>query len=183
MYTDGSGTVAQKPYGYGAVLIANGKEKEISGGGPQGSNNKAELTAVIAALWSLKPQKRPYQVVVHSDSEYVVNAFNKGWINRWSTNGWKNNRGKPTSNRPEWETLLALTEMWHMEVTFQHVRGHSKDNSSPHTIYNTRCDKLANKARRKVEQDVENGLYESEDEISEAAAFDLREFWKGRAQV
>lgn len=110
----------------------NDVKKEISGGKKNTTNNIMEVTAVIEAL---KQLKRECQVEVYSDSAYVVNAFNNGWIYNWIKNNWKTASKEPVKNKELWQELYNLTKKH--KVTFVKVKGHS-DNE-----FNNRCDELA----------------------------------------
>ncbi len=127
IYSDGSCLGNPGPGGWASILTCQGVEKIISGGEPHTTNNRMELMAVIAALKLLKFKCK---VTVITDSQYVVNAFNKGWINNWEKNGFK---GRP--NTDCWKVLREL-ERKH-DVTFQWIKGHA---GHP---YNERCDKEA----------------------------------------
>ena len=89
LYTDGACSGNPGPGGWGAVLIFNGIEKELSGANPNTTNNVMEITAVIEGLKALK---RPCNVNIYSDSAYVVNCFEKDWINNWIKNNWVNSK-------------------------------------------------------------------------------------------
>ena len=138
LYTDGACSGNPGAGGYGAILIYRGIEKEISGGEPSTTNNRMEIFAVIAGLRCLKES---CDVTIYSDSAYTVNAFNKGWIQGWKTNGWKKADGKPVLNADLWLELLSLMEPH--EIRFVKVKGHA-DNE-----YNNRCDALARSAIKK----------------------------------
>ena len=120
------------PGGWGAVLMYNEAKKEISGGAKDTTNNIMEITAVIEAL---KMLKRDCEVDLYSDSAYVVNAFNNGWIYNWIKNNWKTSSKEPVKNKELWEELYELTKKH--KVNFIKVKGHS-DNE-----FNNRCDELA----------------------------------------
>jgi len=139
LYTDGACSGNPGPGGYGAILIYNGVEKEISGGEKNTTNNKMEMLAVIKGLEMLK---EPCEVEVYSDSAYVVNSIEKGWIDSWKKNGWKKADKKPVKNVDLWERLLDL--MKNHKVTFLKVKGHA-DNE-----LNNRCDRLAVMEREKL---------------------------------
>jgi len=124
------------PGGWGSVLIYNEYKKEISGGSKETTNNIMEMTAVIEAL---KLLKRPCNVEIYSDSAYVVNAFEQGWIYGWQKNNWKTASKEPVKNKELWEELIALIKT-HNNVKFIKVKGHS-DNK-----LNNRCDELARNA-------------------------------------
>ena len=132
IYTDGACSGNPGPGGYGAVLVYNGKEKEISGGEKNTTNNKMELTAVIEALRLLK---EPCSVTVTTDSKYVCDSMTKGWAESWKKKGWKKADGKPALNTELWDQLLTLCEKH--RVKFIWVKGHA---GHP---YNERCDRLA----------------------------------------
>lgn len=124
------------PGGWGSVLIYNEHKKEISGGSKETTNNIMEMTAVIEAL---KLLKRSCNVEIYSDSAYVVNAFEQGWIYGWQKNNWRTASKEPVKNKELWEELIALIKT-HNSVKFIKVKGHS-DNA-----LNNRCDELARNA-------------------------------------
>jgi len=135
LYTDGACSGNPGPGGWGAVLIFNGIEKELSGANPSTTNNIMEITAVIEGLKALK---RPCNVNIYSDSAYVVNCFEKDWINNWIKNNWVNSKKEPVKNKELWLELYNLTKIH--KVTFNKVKGHSN------VKYNNRCDELARNA-------------------------------------
>lgn len=132
IYTDGACSGNPGPGGWGAILIYNGIKKELSEGKKHTTNNEMELTAVVNALKCLK---EPCAVTVYSDSQYVVNAINKGWLNNWKKNGWKNSKKELLPNLELWQELCNLIKIH--KVEFNWVKGHA-DNE-----YNNRCDSLA----------------------------------------
>ena len=132
IYTDGACSGNPGPGGWGAVLIYNNIKKEISGGNKKTTNNIMEITAVIEAL---KLLKEPCDVSLYSDSAYVVNAFEKNWIEDWIHNNWKTAAKDPVKNKELWQELYELTKIH--KVTFNKVKGHA-DNE-----LNNRCDELA----------------------------------------
>lgn len=132
IYTDGACSGNPGPGGYGAILIYNGKEKEISGGEKNTTNNKMEMMAVIKALEVLKEK---CDVEVYSDSAYVVNSINNKWVYSWKKNNWIKSDKTKAKNIELWEELLKLISFH--KVKFIKVKGHA-DNE-----YNNRCDKLA----------------------------------------
>lgn len=135
IYTDGACSGNPGAGGYGAVLLYGDKRKELSQGYRMTTNNRMEVLAVIKALEILKGQ---CSVTLYSDSKYVVDAIEKGWVKKWKANGWKRNQKELASNIDLWERLLELLEKHH--VVFHWVKGHA-DN-----IENERCDFLARKA-------------------------------------
>lgn len=132
IYTDGACSGNPGPGGWAAILMAGGHTKELSGGDKDTTNNRMELLGVISGLKALK---YPCKVTVYSDSAYIVNAFNQGWIDKWIQNGWKNSAKAQVANIDLWKELVELTSRH--EVTFMKVKGHA-DNE-----YNNRCDELA----------------------------------------
>ena len=138
LYTDGACSGNPGPGGYGAVLIYGGVEKEIFGGEKSTTNNKMEMMAVIKGLEALK---EPCEVDVYSDSAYIVNAIEQGWIESWKKNGWRKADKKPVKNVDLWEKLLELMD--NHKVTFNKVKGHADDE------YNNRCDRIAVRERDK----------------------------------
>jgi ribonuclease HI len=146
VWTDGSGTTAQTPGGWAYVLryvdpITGGMiEKEGFGGSFEGSNNQMELSA---ALYGLRALRKSCKVIVHSDSKYVVNPFNRGWIDAWRNRNWTK-----LKNLDLW--LALIEEADRHETTFKWVprRGHPG---------NERADKLAGQARRAIDKAREDG--------------------------
>lgn len=141
IYTDGAARGnPDGPGGYGAVLEyvdTKGElhTKELSQGYKKTTNNRMELMAVIAGLKALN---RPCEVELYSDSQYVVNAFNKHWIDGWIKKGWKRGKNEPVKNVDLWKRLLSAKEKH--QVKFIWVKGHD---GHPQ---NERCDKLATSA-------------------------------------
>ncbi len=141
LFTDGACSGNPGPGGYGAILRSMGSEKELSGGEPNTTNNRMELTAVIVGLQALK---RPCSIDIYSDSQYFVNGITKGWAENWMAKGWKKADGKPALNADLWETLLQ--ELSRHEVRIHWVRGHA---GHPE---NERCDALAVAASQKYKK-------------------------------
>ncbi len=135
IYTDGACSHNPGPGGWAAVLIYKGSEKRISGFVPDTTNNRMELSAVLEALKALK---EPCIVTVHTDSAYIHNAFERGWIDKWQVNGWKNASKQPVENQDLWKAILGAAKT-HC-VTYKKVKGHADDK------YNNICDELARKA-------------------------------------
>jgi ribonuclease HI len=132
LYTDGACSGNPGRGGWGAVLLFEGREKEISGYEEHTTNNRMELQAAIEGLNALK---FPCEVELYSDSSYLVNAFQNDWITGWKRNGWRNSSKDEVKNRDLWEQLDSLCHTH--KITWIKVKGHS-DNE-----YNNRCDKLA----------------------------------------
>ena len=132
IYTDGACRGNPGRGGWGAILVYGTREKELSGGEPHTTNNRMELSGVIAALAALR---EPCEVTLTSDSSYVVNSVNNGWVENWRARGWRKADKSPALNVDLWEQLLGLLAKH--TVTFKWVQGHAGHS------YNERCDKLA----------------------------------------
>ncbi len=148
IYTDGACSGNPGPGGWGAIILFGEVEKELSGFETDTTNNRMELSAVINALKALK---QPCEVEVFSDSAYVINAFEKNWIQGWKQNAWRNASGDDIKNPDLWADLLELTQIH--EVKWNKVKGHSSNE------YNNRCDKLAVDAyKNAVKPDMQTEL-------------------------
>lgn len=132
IFTDGACSGNPGPGGWGVVLRFGTKEKELSGGEKNTTNNRMELTAAIMGLSALKESCK---VRLVTDSKYVADGITKGWAASWRKNGWKKADKKPALNPDLWEKLLDLIE--EHDVTIDWVKGHAGH------IENERCDKLA----------------------------------------
>lgn len=135
IYADGACSGNPGPGGWAACLIFGPHYKEISGYCPETTNQRMELKSAIEGLRNLK---RPCRVKLYSDSAYLVNAFNLGWISNWRKNGWLTSKRKPVSNEDLWRELTDFAKLH--EIEWIKVKGHS-DNK-----YNNRCDALAKQA-------------------------------------
>lgn len=140
LYTDGACSGNPGPGGWGAILLWKGKEREITGGAPDTTNNRMEMMAVIEGLKALK---KPCHVKIHSDSALIVNTFKKGWIKSWQQRGWKKSNKKPVENRDLWEKMLKVMKPHTIE--WIKVKGHA-DNQ-----LNNRADQLAVSASKKFQ--------------------------------
>jgi ribonuclease HI len=134
IYTDGACRGNPGPGGWGALLSSGEHEKELSGAEPLTTNNRMELTAVIRALEALK---RPSEVRIFTDSEYVRRGITE-WVRSWKARGWKTADRKPVKNQDLWERLDALAAGHKIE--WRWVKGHSG------VPGNERVDRLANEA-------------------------------------
>lgn len=132
IFTDGACLGNPGPGGWGVILRYNGKEKTLSGGEAETTNNRMEILAVIKALEALKEK---CNIELYTDSQYVCNAINKGWAQKWKGNNWKRNKNEPALNSDLWEVLLNLLEK--QNVKFNWVKGHAGHEE------NERCDTLA----------------------------------------
>lgn len=141
IYTDGSARGnPDGPGGYGTILVyidSKGieHEREYSAGYKKTTNNRMELMAAIVGLEALT---KPCNVLLYSDSQYLVKAFNEHWLESWIKKGWKRGKNEPVKNIDLWKRLLKAIELH--QVTFEWVKGH---NGHP---MNERCDILATTA-------------------------------------
>jgi ribonuclease HI len=149
IYTDGACIGNPGPGGYGVVMIYGSHRKEFSGGFRLTTNNRMEIFAAIAGLSALKSK---CNVTIYSDSQYLVDAMQKGWVTRWQRNNWWRTKSEPARNIDLWERLLDLCAQH--EVTFVWIKGHAN-----HTE-NERCDLLSNIAATAADLPVDEH-YES----------------------
>ena len=133
IFTDGGCRGNPGPGGWGALLQAGNREKEICGGETDTTNNRMELTAVIRALESLK---RPLSVQIHTDSQYVQKGISQ-WIHNWKRNGWRTTDKKPVKNADLWQALDHLAGQHQIQWIW--VKGHAGHAG------NERADMLANR--------------------------------------
>lgn len=133
VYTDGACKGNPGPGGWGVWMVSGSHEKEMWGGERSTTNNRMELTAVIEALNVLK---RPCEVVLYTDSEYVRKGITE-WINGWKRRGWKTADNKPVKNADLWQTLEQAATRH--RVDWRWVKGHAGDPG------NERADGLANR--------------------------------------
>lgn len=143
IYTDGSSRGNPGPGGFGTILDYKGKRKEISAGYRLTTNNRMELLAVIAGLEAIK--KNGWNVRVVSDSKYVVDAVEKGWLKNWKA---KNYKGK--KNADLWDRFLEAYSRHN--VKFHWIKGHA---GHPE---NERCDQLAVEAAMGSKLNVDAGF-------------------------
>jgi ribonuclease HI len=120
IYTDGGCRGNPGPGGWAAIIYQGTKPKEISGAEKNTTNQRMELRAAIEGLRNLK---EPSRVGLHSDSAYLVNAMNEGWLPNWESNGWKTAKKQPVKNAVLWRQLLELAKIH--EVKWVKVKGHA----------------------------------------------------------
>jgi ribonuclease HI len=151
IYTDGAcDPNPGGPGGYGAVLIYNSKQKEISGGFCSTTNNRMEIYAAIKGLEALKTACK---VTLYSDSKYLVNAMTERWVERWKENSWWRNKQEKAVNIDLWEKLLLLCKFH--DVEFKWVKGH--DGNS----LNEKCDYLSVTALKQKDLPIDEGYKNS----------------------
>ena len=141
LYTDGACSNNPGIGGYCSILQYNGKEKVISGGEEETTNNRMELMGVLKGLQAIKKGSK---VEVYSDSAYVINAFELGWIDSWQKNNWKTSGKTPVLNMDLWKALLDETSR--LQVKWCKVKGHA-DNE-----LNNRCDEIARAEVQKIKE-------------------------------
>lgn len=140
IYTDGAARGNPGPGGYAAVLEyidsrGISHTKEVFAGCGMTTNNRMELVAAIAGIRCLI---MPCEVILYSDSKYLVDAFNQGWIKKWQNNEWKKSDGTPVKNIDLWKLLIEVKQPHN--ITFRWVKGHAGNRQ------NERCDQLATAA-------------------------------------
>ena len=128
------------------MLLYSNERKELSGGYRRTTNNRMEILAAIEGLEALKER---CQVTLYSDSQYLVNAIEKGWAKRWRANGWRRGKNAKALNPDLWDRLLELCE--YHDVKFRWIRGHTGNTE------NERCDQLATGAARQPNLLVDKG--------------------------
>jgi ribonuclease HI len=148
MYTDGAARGNPGPGGYGVVLLYKGHRRELSAGYRLTTNNRMELLAVIVGLEALK--RKNLKVKIYSDSRYVVDAVNKGWLTDWEAKGFNKKK-----NPDLWRRFLIVSQGF--DIEFIWVKGHAN------IPENERCDQLAVEASLKKDLMADRG-YEAENE-------------------
>jgi ribonuclease HI len=152
IYTDGGCEPNPGTGGYGVVLLHSKKRAEASGGFRLTTNNRMEIFAAITGLEMLK---QPCRVTLYSDSQYLVDAMTKGWVESWERKQWWRSKTERVLNRDLWERLVHLRKTH--QVEFRWVRGHA---GNPE---NERCDQLSSAALRQPNLPADEG-YKSESE-------------------
>lgn len=132
IYSDGACLGNPGRGGYGTVLLAGKHRKELSAGYRRTTNNRMELLGAIVGIEALK---RPCRIVLWSDSQYLVHALTKGWLEGWQKRGWRTSGKEPVKNQDLWQRLLRAVDPHTIE--WRWVRGHTGD------VENERCDQLA----------------------------------------
>ena len=156
VYTDGGARGNPGPGGYGAILTFGKHRKELKGAFDHTTNNRMELMAVISALESLKES---CEVLLHSDSKYVIDALTKNWLKGWKRKGWIKSDKKPVLNQDLWRRLDAAAGRH--EVTWKWVKGHA---GNP---LNERCDELVHEAIDAGKLQVDQGYLDQQNAFDE----------------
>lgn len=142
IYTDGACSGNPGPGGWAAVLLYQERVKEVWGAEEQTTNQRMELTAVLEGLKALKV--RNWQVKIYTDSAYIVNAFDRGWLKTWAQNGWITSGKKPVANQDLWQEIKRQTGNNRVQVI--KVPGHKG------VKWNERCDELARQAIKNLKR-------------------------------
>jgi ribonuclease HI len=150
IYTDGACLGNPGRGGYGVVLLGGGHRKELSAGYRKTTNNRMEIMGPIAGLSALK---KPCSVTLFSDSQYVVNAMSKGWVQQWKARSWRRSNKEKAMNSDLWEQMLSVCKIH--QVRFSWVRGHDGN------IENERCDVLAVEASNQPSLLIDTGYENS----------------------
>jgi ribonuclease HI len=161
IYTDGGCEPNPGPGGFGAVLLHPKKRLEVSGGFRKTTNNRMEIYAAIKGLELLK---QPCQVVVYSDSQYVVESMMKGWAANWKKKNWRLSSKEWAKNIDLWDKLLSLCATH--QVEFRWVKGHAG------TVENERCDQLSSEAIRRPDLPIDEGYEDSAAVLEKLPEFD-----------
>ncbi len=144
IYTDGACSGNPGPGGWSAILIYRDTKLELSGYEAYTTNNRMELMGPIMALSKLK---EPCEVLLHSDSSYVVNAFEKRWLDSWQKRNWLTAAKKPVENQDLWRRLLEIAAPH--RIQWIKVKGHAD------VEMNNRCDELA---RGEIKRHASDGI-------------------------
>ncbi len=137
LYSDGACSGNPGKGAYAAIIQDNDKETEYIKAYKHTTNNRMELLGIIEPLEQLE---KPSEITIYSDSQYVVNAINKNWLNNWIKNNWKKSNKKKVLNIDLWKRMRSL--LIEHRLIFNWIRGHNEH------IENERCDKLSVKARQ-----------------------------------
>jgi ribonuclease HI len=149
LYSDGACSGNPGPGGFGSILVYGPHRQELAKGYKHTTNNRMELLGVIEPMEILT---EPCKVHAITDSQYVANAVNKGWIQNWVKKGWKTAARKPVKNQDLWNRLIKMMDKH--SLTIEWVRGHDGH------AENERCDKIAVAARESTDL-VEDSGYDA----------------------
>lgn len=148
LYTDGSGTTSGH-IGW-AFIVVNPEDDSVievgHGSEDEGTNNIAEMLAIINGLEWLKENNHSAPIEVFSDSAYVVNAFREDWFSKWEKRNWRNTRGRPVKNKEYWQRLQKIVDG--LNVSWYHIPSHAG------IKYNEACDSFAKAARHSAIQGI-----------------------------
>ncbi|MCF8085932.1 MAG: ribonuclease HI [Desulfohalobiaceae bacterium] len=150
IYTDGACLGNPGPGGWAALIKSGGKCREIAGGYRRTTNNRMEISALIQALNALET---PCRVEAYTDSRYLNDALNKGWLAGWVKNGWRTASKKPVKNRDLWEALLKELQRHRVHLSWTKAHSGQKENE--------RCDHLAKLQAQKTNLPGDPGMESS----------------------
>lgn len=153
IYTDGACTGNPGPGGYGVIIVQEGEEKELSGGYRLTTNNRMELMAVIVGL---KYLKTPARVHLFTDSKYISDAIQLGWVDIWRAKGWRRTGKGKLLNPDLWKELVELLDQHQVEIHW--VKGHAGHSQ------NERCDRLAVKASQQKNLAIDDDYEKSQED-------------------
>lgn len=147
IYTDGACSGNPGPGGWAAILITGDQRREISGGLAGTTNNRMEIMAMLKGLEAMEERSK---ALVITDSRYLHDALNKGWLRRWQQNGWQTSGKKPVKNQDLWQKMLNMLKRH--DVSIQWTPAHQGQRE------NERCDQLARAAASKRQLPVDSGI-------------------------
>jgi ribonuclease HI len=150
IYTDGACLGNPGPGGWAALIKSGDDCREIFGGYRRTTNNRMEILALVQALSHLQA---PSRVEAYTDSRYLNDALNKGWLKGWVKNGWRTASKKPVKNRDLWEALLKQLERHQVDLNWTRAHSGQKENE--------RCDELAKLQAQKKDLPVDTGMESS----------------------
>jgi len=142
IYTDGSSLGNPGPGGWGVVFISDKKIIQLGGYDKNTTNNKMELKSVIESLKYMEKNFKDYSLIIHADSNYVLNGINS-WIFNWEKNGWRTANKKPVLNKELWVELISLVRKFDKRIKWEKVKGHDG------VEYNELADEIANESALK----------------------------------
>ncbi len=157
IYTDGASRGNPGKAGWGCILMSDKRVVELAGASKNATNNQMELLAVQRALEYAREHFPKYNIIVHSDSAYVINGITS-WIYGWQKNNWITSTKKPVENKSYWQELIKLKIFFKDRLEFVKVAGHSGH------IYNERCDELAVNAALGKDLVLYDGKYNAYEE-------------------
>jgi len=149
LYTDGACLGNPGPGGWAAVII-NEQKREIAGGFARTTNNRMEIHALLQALRDIPENS---EVTAYTDSKYLHDALDKGWLEKWQKNGWKTSSKSPVKNKDLWQELISLLQKQNLSLKW--VPAHSGQEE------NERCDHLAKKQAERSDLPVDKGYEKS----------------------
>lgn len=151
IFTDGACSENPGPGGWATVFNTANECSTISGNEKMTTNNRMELKAVIEALKKVLDENKSTKYELYSDSAYVVNSINNGWINKWQQNNWKTTKNDDVKNKDLWEEFVCLKdriESFGIYIKIIKIKGHAGN------AFNELVDKLAKEESLKAKEDI-----------------------------